>query len=205
MDPQGVWIRVGIEPCIFWTIKFKRLNHFSEQVECCSESISTKKINFEEVLEGSQDRLSRNVNLVFKRKWIIEIRLSWKRKMLCQLERMCRRREEEMNAVVDSIDSKKDRIICRRWWTWNVLRYFSANNTDENSFSRELIHAALEACGTIVETRMEMSEEKKDDDQWPEKVIIASRQLFLVLLVIAFTATAVWVIFIILYLIEYFK
>ena len=42
--------------------------YFSEQVECCSESISTKKINFEEVLEGSQDRLSRNVNLVFKRK-----------------------------------------------------------------------------------------------------------------------------------------
>jgi len=46
-----------------------------------------------------------------------------------------------------------------------VLRYFSAtnNNIDENSFTEELIHAAREACGINLETKTEMSEEKKDD------------------------------------------
>ena len=88
--------------------------------------------------------------------------------------------------------------VVRRWSNSIKILQCYKQYIDESSFSRELIRAAQEACGTNLETKTEMSEEKKDDaDSTP--VLLMTRErfnsleaAFLVLLVIAFTATAVW-------------
>lgn len=87
--------------------------------------------------------------------------------------------------------------VVRRWSNSIKILQCYKQYIDESSFSRDLISAAQEACRTNLETKTEMSEEKKDDaDSTP--VLLMTRErfnsleaAFLVLLVIAFTAAAV--------------
>ena len=74
------------------------------------------------------------------------------------------------SAMASPIDYKEWHCRMHVVWRWsnsNKILQCYKQYIDMSSFSREMIHAAHEACGTNLETKTDMPEEKKDDDSTP--------------------------------------